>query len=601
MKKLFFGLIILLFYSCEYELQDDFYNNIDKDVDKPTATVELNFATDTLYLSYPSYIDFKIEAGNHKFNWVNFYINNIKYGTYYSSTGSFEISPSRYNYTDGTYQIKIEAFSNSGTGSIADCVGSEGFLFTYNWVMVISDDANLSPQIKKICRDNGKLRLDWSMYKSTNFKKYLILKSNTNNDWDTIIRVYDQHTTSAYDPSYIGEEAIYAIRTIAGLTLFGRSLEYKDTVPQLKISNYGDKSFKLKWKSYFSNNVAGYIISEVKKDVYGYNYITTLPATDSTYIFQNGKFGVESELMLTTIPKNTPSYFSDEFNRTQYYSSKCKGIIGKKSFNVGQVYVPNGNSLIYRTSNAIFLYDYNTRKNSDSLIFSNSFQIGSVSPDGNYILGVENSTNFFVYNVSTKTKKNVSFSDITGSLNYYYFMAMANTGVAVLCTTKNYYVYDFVNNNLITSRTDFDYWALYLTISADGKYFSNGYNYFFKIEGNAIVQLPDITNNLYYYNFNPCNPEEVIEYTPNGSIQFINILDRSVSKSIPISCDVIQNIDFKAGKILGSTKSEFKVYDLNSGSLLWSYPTFSQTNFVSYQFQLCKDVIYWYEGYLIYL
>jgi len=598
MKKYFLWSIMLICYSCEYELKDVYYVDIDQNVNSPVSQIDLNFATDTVYLNSPSTIEFNIHASGHKFNWMKFYINNINYGTYFSNSGIFQISPTYYNdYKNGVYLIKIEAFSNSGTGSIADVAGAEGFLFEYTWVMVINDEMNLAPQFKKISRDNRKLSIEWELYKGTNFEYYEILKSNDGNEWFSICKIYDQLTLNTFDPSYIGEKAIYRIITQANGVLYSRQADYQDTIPQLSLVNFGDKSFKLSWKSYFTDNIAGYKISVAKNNEYGYDLIATLPASDSTYIFQNGKFGTESELMLTTIPKNAPSYFSDDFNQKCYYSTKCKGIIGKKSFNDGIVYVPYGNRLIYQTNNTIFFYDYDSRLKTDSVSSNTNFHILAVSPDGNYILGYEDYTSFFIYDASARTWRTVPFTQITGSLNYYYIMDISNTGVAILNADKGYYVYDFVSNNLLASRTDFDYIPLYLRISADGKYFYNGYNYYFQIEGNTIKQLPDI--NLYFYDFNPCNPEEVIVYTPNGSIQFMNIITRSISRSIPISSEVIHNIDFNAGRILGSTKNEFKVYDLNTGNLIWSYPTYSQTNFVSYQFQLCKDVIYWYDGYSI--
>ncbi len=597
MKKYFLWSLLLIAYSCEYELKDVYYVDIDQNVDSPVSQIDLNFATDTVYLNSPSAIEFNIQASGHKFNWMKFYINNICYGTYYSNSGMFQVSPVYYNnYKNGVYLIKIEAFSNSTTGSIADAVGAEGFLFEYTWVMVIDDQMYLGSPFRNISRENRKLRLEWDLYKGTNFQYYEIQKSIDRNEWYSVCKIYDQLTLNTFDPSYIGEKAIYRINTMANGELYGGEADYQDTLPQLRLENLGDKSFKLSWKSYFTDNIAGYKIS-ILNDKYAYDLIATLPASDSTYIFQNGKFGVESELLLTTIPKNAPSYFSDDLYQKWYYSTKCKGTIGNKSFINGFVYVPYGNRMIYRTNNTIFLYDYESRIKTDSVSCSNDFQIRSVSPDGNFILGYENNSSFFIYDVSARTWKNVDFAQITGSQDYYWLMDISNTGVAIVNAERGYYVYDFVNDTLLASRTDFDYLPLYLRISADGKYFYNGYNYLFQIEGNTIKQLPDI--NQGFYDFNPGNPEEVIVYTPNVSIQFMNIITRNISRSIPMSCEVLHNIDFNTERILGSTQNEFKVYDLKTGNLIWSYPTYSQTNFTSDQFQLCKDVIYWYEGYSI--
>ncbi|HRX30645.1 MAG TPA: hypothetical protein P5349_02040, partial [Tenuifilaceae bacterium] len=140
--KLTLFAITTLFYftiaSCEYNENEIFERNLDTNVTPPNIeTVYLDLASDqdTVDLLY-NRIFFSFKSSNQKIKFVIFFIDGDSVGTANSNKGYFDLNY-QFLYV-GTHKLKIELFTSSGTGSIADSVNAEGFLFTTKeWVIKV--------------------------------------------------------------------------------------------------------------------------------------------------------------------------------------------------------------------------------------------------------------------------------------------------------------------------------------------------------------------------------------------------------------------------------------------------------------------------------
>lgn len=76
-----------------------------------------------------------------------------------SSTAVIRISPD--SIVDKYYLLKVEIISNTGTGSLADAVGSEGIRITRYWILHIDTNPSSPITPNYIGLDSGVLTLKW--------------------------------------------------------------------------------------------------------------------------------------------------------------------------------------------------------------------------------------------------------------------------------------------------------------------------------------------------------------------------------------------------------------------------------------------------------
>jgi hypothetical protein len=123
---------IITFSSCEYETIAVYNRSVNKNVVAPTIqTVELNLNSDTITIYSDSTIIFKFSSSNQAINSVDFLIDGNLLSSVNSNTGVFNL---QYNtLSEGIHSITIQVYTCSGTGSIADHLGAEVFLYSKSW------------------------------------------------------------------------------------------------------------------------------------------------------------------------------------------------------------------------------------------------------------------------------------------------------------------------------------------------------------------------------------------------------------------------------------------------------------------------------------
>ncbi len=609
-KQLYISILSLfsLFISCEYNLHDEYHRDIDSNIDPPNIEVDLNFQSDTVYIKEPSIIRFKFTTTNQQVKWVTFYIDDVMLGQVNSNSGLFELSPTYNNYEEGVHDMKIEAFTNSGTGSIGDAVGAEGFLFSYTWILVIDENRNLSSNITNVRLSNGSIIVEWEAYKGIDFKEYVLLKSLYGGEYDTVSRTDDQNTTFTFDSSYVGEPARYKLKTVLKGDYYSLVDEHNyvdiDKIPQLTLQNLNDSSVVLKWsKSKYYNNIAGYKLSYRDTRYSSFQEIAVLQQDDLTFVFQKKSFAVEYEFKLTLIPKDPPVYFFDQWY-VSYYSTSCKGYIGELFSLYDLLQIPSGQLFYYTYYGKIYQYNYLQKTIADSIVFDPDYYPYdySVSPDGRYLTaGISNNTCLF-YDLANKEKNYISSETIANKSISFYRQSVSNSGVAVLSSDYDIYVYNYVTEQLITSFT-YPYVVLNLIVSPDSKYFfvNSGSAFLYKIEGNNVVKLWDQTEsniNLDYYCFNPDNPEELFMFDyKSKTLHIKDISTMQTIRSFQLPSDQILNIDFNSHKIFASTQNELQIFNLSNGEMIWEYPTNTDGYFQQGSLSFCYDAIYLNTGY----
>jgi len=102
----------------------------------------------------------------------------------------------------GIFPLVLQVVAGSGTGSLAERVGSEKVTITLKWIARI--DVSLPPQpVPNVDIVDGFLTLQWSAYSKPNFKSYLVKRKFPNASTQTF-EIKDKNVTSWRDEMYVG-------------------------------------------------------------------------------------------------------------------------------------------------------------------------------------------------------------------------------------------------------------------------------------------------------------------------------------------------------------------------------------------------------------
>lgn len=187
--------------SCVFSPSKENFIEVNKDVPAPEITNQvLDLETDTLFVWKYTRFNFNLTAGNVAVHSVLLNFNNTN-TEFASGQGSFEVNPSAFQ--PGTYKVEIKVYTGSGTGSLADKVGAEGYEFKREWTLIIEKpqipDIKITPSI-----ENGYLKFSWNKVDKPYFKSYRIIGYD-NGVYNTYSREYkNRNITSFVDSTYVG-------------------------------------------------------------------------------------------------------------------------------------------------------------------------------------------------------------------------------------------------------------------------------------------------------------------------------------------------------------------------------------------------------------
>ena len=127
---------VALLHACEYEPTKIYNRTVNQNVSPPEIqTVELNLDSDTINLYADKVINFNFTSNNQPIEAVIFTIDNNAPVTVASNNGTFTLDYE--SLTQGTHTLTIQIYTYSGSGSIADHTGAEGFMTSHSWAIIV--------------------------------------------------------------------------------------------------------------------------------------------------------------------------------------------------------------------------------------------------------------------------------------------------------------------------------------------------------------------------------------------------------------------------------------------------------------------------------
>jgi hypothetical protein len=569
-------LFLMALASCEFEPSGEFFPDITEPGDAPPVWIDLNVEHDTIYLVVEGTIHFSFQTTERKLHMIKVCLG-ISCKTYESSTGSFRISMLE-NAWPGTHVLTIEIYTGTGSGSMADILGTEGFAYSRTWTVVVQNF---------ITPEEGRLKLRWNKYDGDDFKEYVIVKTPEGAESYTLAVIKDKDRTFAYDWLYFGEKAEFKVEVHTNRSRVNWiSGIYSDGLP--RVSNEVDNHIlTLTWdKSKYIENFTGY-------EIYGidfiYNTYTLLAEiTDrniTSYSLNNLKFGKFYSFAFLPVPRRMPAYPGGFNDRIKYLGSTTSNYIGEL-FEGSAIATPLGDFLYYKftdhtLTNYIYEYNYIKQEITDKIKVGQHVFEYAVSPNRKYILIIDFNKRVLLYNTDTKELKTIALDDFPRKYYSAQHPTISNSGKGAIHLyspaipgdpSHSTLIYDFAADKSVFLGRLSPY-NFYYQISADARYFAEHGYALYRVLSDTVMVIPEFSSefNDGRFWFHMSDPELYI--INKGEYLYVKrISDQSTVSEFHLAGERLTSIDYNANKFLTTSFEKMHLRDFTTGEELWSYP-----------------------------
>jgi hypothetical protein len=452
---------------------------------------------------------------------------------------------------------------NSGTGSIADKVGNEGYTFTTSEITVIKPFGSAIDAISYLPTEDG-MELKWR--KRLMYDSYRIVKSNGSN----IFTQSDVIETTSLDTIYtdtqsIGEECYYQVFGVSGKTKYRMgNLMHEKQFPAIRPT--------------LSNGILGLSWNRIKPeknlkriDIYKRSpgdlfsqFIGSISKTDTIFSLSNLMFGTNNPYVLVFVPE--ARMLDDSKSSYMGLYSGDLSVPGPDLFHS----IGHTQQSIYSLSHGS-LIKYSISENKSDTVADNIYH-SCLSPSANYILFQQNSNLILAQAEPFEVLSTVNISD-----NIFY-LSLSDNGIACISTLEGLVIRNMLNKQVLLTESRLKYAEYMGYISPDGEYLlvqhsTNNYSVsnqlIYQIKTNALLYI-DSTEG-YYLRFLPDHYHKLFRFKDND-FQIMNADDFQIIQTIQTADPELKNIDHFNNRFLTQGAINYRIYDLASGNLLFTIP-----------------------------
>jgi hypothetical protein len=571
--------IISLMFACEYEPSDVFHRKVDKNVSPPNIqVVELNLEEDSIFLYLDKEVHFLFTSNSQSIKAVSFVIDDKESITINSNTGDYNLSSG--NLSNGEHILTLKIITNSGTGSIADHLGVEGFISSKSWILVVNK--NFLSETRAIAT-NGYLKIEWARYRAPDLGEYIFYKLNWWTSWQEVKRL---KSIECFDSSYVGEGGSYMIQVRTkdnqlidwGFVQLGNNLP----VPHLEVAE--TNQYRIWWnKNKYYNAVDTCNLFEG----IGFNgqFVKARATCDlnDTIYNTNAIFGDNLNIKLKFVPKQDNINYlpsGDYGFETQFSTLAGYHFVSPYCF-VTSIYQVKKDEFIFNASyDSIVRYSLTQKKSTQKLSYdlvgcsTIHFNGIRVSPNGKFFTA-RVGCNFDIMLSSSENLANNEVYDLP-FLNDQYAppIPVSDPGTGVIPVVNGgFYVYDFINDSILGYYIKDDY-----STTMPEKISSLGDYIFAADDSLRLLQFKDSKfkninsqsrlGDIRFYQFDALINDQLVLW--DGTEFYVKrCQDFSNVHSFPLVSDGILNIDYYNREILSYSAGHLYVNSLTNGTLLY--------------------------------
>lgn len=176
---LYLILTISFFTGCEFNPHEVPLTEIDQPDDTGAPLlINLNDKHDTIRIGWVTDFHYDISGTDSKILSVNVTFQDDVIHDYVIGNQqifSFSFNPAAY--PDGDYYLNIKIYTSSGSGSLADKVGAEGYLYLLDWPVIIDKTLpQYSNSYLNATRTEEGIDLTWTSFNHANFISYNVYR-----------------------------------------------------------------------------------------------------------------------------------------------------------------------------------------------------------------------------------------------------------------------------------------------------------------------------------------------------------------------------------------------------------------------------------------
>lgn len=578
--------IALLTNSCEFETDRVYERDAQENVKPPEISVaDLDLDNDTIYLFYGRNIPFRFVSNNQPVESVRIIIDGAETQAFTSGEGVFLLD--HYRLDEGQHTLQLELITSSGSNSMADILGAEGFIFTKTWVLFVVKDFSGRHETRV---KNGCLNFSWKVYPSGDFREYVIYREKSYSE-----RVEVGRTTSAEftDCSYAGEGGTYYVEVLKkDGTFFDWGWGYAEPgreLPELSFSCTKDNVWTVKWtKSKYTNAISATYLSIARGNSTDFvRVMESISPEDTAWTVPSGYFFAERvAFRLQVVPVNNVIYnsgFYERFESTLYdlaLGFKYKPL-NENGYHLTQV---SADEFIYILGcDSLVRYSLSGLRPVDRLSYNPSycsmckFVDFRVSASGKFLTTFVDCDNDLMI-AETGTLKNNSRYDLHSISvpTVFTLVPVSDAGTGIIPHPQSgFYVYDFSSSSVLGYYSNDNYQTSGTLISANGKYIFLKDNALrlvnFDGSGFKGVWSQPAGSTVRYYGFHGTDDEKLVIW--DGSLISVrNCSDFSEAWSFPFSDANLLSIDYFNNEFLSYTPGYLHVRSLLDGSPVKDIP-----------------------------
>jgi hypothetical protein len=590
MKSVHLFLLIasaLLMNACEYEPSGVYQRPANRNIPPPKiepVDVNIDLNSDIIYLSYDKLVYLHFKTSNQAIKRIRLLVDDIELLAVDSDNGSFYFYLP--NWPAGSYKLAIEVYTTTGTGSLADIMGAEEYLFSRSWTLII--DKSYVGQTAGVVTD-GYLTLKWTQTLDPDFKEYVITRYQLWNEEVEIKRLTNLEWT---DSSYVGEGAHYSIKVC---TTNNELLPWGDVylereLPALMLMPTKGDPYKLTWtKPKFYNAVDTVKISGTFH--YYDPYIDIRNSSDPLDTIQDitgGLFGDRGTFRLKLVPKPGNIHYNSSFQPD--YQTEAEFLLGLRIQNNQLDYCPG----LFQVSQDefIFIAGFDSLKRY-SVSLNKVVEATGCTPGECMFCPLQDSKpsssgKYMMYFTCTNEFKLVNSADFheSGTFDLNKVSCPNNTPVVkvsdkmtgtINSCSAGFSLYDFKADSVLAHYTNGDFICPVIDISPDGNYIlmSDDSTRLVRFDGTSFHNIGSLIINPYNTNalgFDTSEPDQFFTWDGHTfSVKHCSNLETIYE--FALDENYILNIDFFNREILSYSAGHMFVKSYITGDLISDIPT----------------------------
>lgn len=569
--------------SCEYNPIGEYERKANENVAAPDIQVlDLNLDNDTVFLYTGLDVAFRFISSAQSIKNVKFTVDGKEAYNNSIANGQFYIDYGKIN--EGNHTLHLEITTATGSGSIADHLGAEGFLFSKSWILVVDKSFYSKTTATSF---NGFLKLSWPKYRNSDFGEYIVTRYIGSGHEAEIGRSV---LPEFIDSSYVGEGASYYVNvsTSGGKTIPWGQKNVNAELPVLSLYPSENHEYAIKWGKYkYYNAVGSFNLKRSFDNGYTYSVVkSTSLYSDSSMIIPGAYFGDQVNFRLNIVPaKNNVMNIPDNY---YMFETRLETNAGIKFIDVDtrleEIYQVSPDEFV-GLDRCSYLNRYSISKKCTVQHMTYQpqecsgceFRLVAASPGGKYLTSPHLCEGYTMM-IPSDNLNNYTIHNLT-SIPLLYPVYMSDIGTAMVNTSADgFYIIDMNTNATLAHYNKAGFKSKGISISPRGNYIllSDDSVHLVKLDGSVFTNIwsDDKSKFPKFFGFDISNPEQLAFWDGN----VLSIKDCSSFSTInefPLTDSTLFNIDYYNKELLTYTPGapgHLHIRDYSDGRLLSDIP-----------------------------